>query len=153
MSFFLWRPSNVPKTFPNYYRSTEYWNQHTTLQPPSTPKHLSRFQNIDPVPRIKKTQAEIQRTLKTGTVPPHQRRWLRINPTKQFYFENLTGPQSEAFVPPGTYPVFETVGPGPWKNQYHYCKAAVPTPTTKKSYSCIQFNPDHTIKEPDHFWE
>ena len=70
LSFFLWRPSNVPNSFSDHYRKEQYWKDQTSLEPPRTPEHLCRFKYIDQVPRIKKTQAEIKRVLIPGTAPP-----------------------------------------------------------------------------------
>ena len=101
LSFFLWRLSNVPNSFSDHYRQDQYWENQTGLEPPRTPEHLHRFKNIDPVPRIQKTQAEIKRVLIPGTVPPRQQYWRRINPLKKHFFEDPTGPDSKTTVPPG----------------------------------------------------
>ena len=53
---------------------------------------VDRFENIDPVPRIKKTQEEIKRTLTPDTVLHHQQHWLKINPNRKDFFEDPTGP-------------------------------------------------------------
>ena len=135
LSFFLWRPSNVPKLFSDYYREDQYWENIKGLEPPRTPVHLHRFENIDPLPRIKRTQAEVKRTLTPGIVPHHQLYWKRVNPDRRYHFEDLTGPHSLTIVPAGNYPVFTPAGPGPWENQYKHCKVSEQTPTTNNPYS------------------
>ena len=146
----------MPDHFSNFYRTPDYWKKgnQKELDPPATPEHLPRFLDIELTPRIKKTQASVQRTLITDAVQRHQRHWLRVNPIQRFFFEYLIGPKSNLVILPGTYQVFEPIGPGPWDNQYIHCKTSVLFKTSNNPYSSgDQIKPDSTILEKEHTWE
>ena len=146
----------MPTHFSDYYRTPEYWTKNSTeLNPPETPEHLPRFLDIDPTPRIKKTQAAIHRTLLPGPVPHFQRHWLRIKPNTENFFHSLTGPSSTIVIPPSTHQIFVPPGPGPWNNQYKFCKTSVPYKyfINSSDYSGTKYNPDGTKQEKEHIWE
>ena len=133
LSYFFWRPSNIPSYFSSEYKEDIYWKgKFSHLEAPKTPTHLVRFKGIDPVPRILKTATEIVRTLEIGTIPRRQRHWLRHAPNPERWFADLTRPYPEISIPSGTYQVFTPAGPGPWRNQYQYYKTFELVPTSNR---------------------
>ena len=138
LSYFFWRPSNIPTTFSQEYKKDTYWSgKFSHLKPPKTPAHLVRYQGCDPVPRLQ-TGTEIVRRLVKGTVPRRRRYWLRHAPNPENWFAKLTGPDSEITIPTGTYQEFTPAGPGPWRNKYLHCKPFKLVPTSNHPYRRVR---------------
>ena len=132
LRIFLSRPSNVPKYFFNYYKSTAYWNLCPIQELPRIPEYLLRFTDINPVPIIAERKKSVVRKLVTGTVPCNSCS-LDYRPAPQEYFENPTGTEFSRTA--GQYPVFIPTGFGPWAKRISIVKhqplsLLTPTPTS-----------------------
>ena len=127
LSYFFWRPSNIPKDFSQQYKNNTYWSGKLShLESTTTPTHLIRYKDCDPIPRLQRSGTEIVRTLVKGTVPRREAHWLRHNPITRSWFAKFTGPNSDIKIPSG---------PGPWKNQYQYSKPFEIVPTNHSYYT------------------